>query len=234
MPQNVGHRLLHDPICGRVETRRQPFEIADDPHGGLDAGQPDRLEQLTDLLAANGVRVVIATGIEELENLEPDLAVMVGHYVLSPSLHSVWLRRDIPHLPVVVADGSVTVGPLIEPGSGPCLLCLELHHRDADAAWPAVASQLLGRRAFAEPALVASEAASLAARAVLGRLRGIRSAADSVRIDAASGERTTTGWLPHPECGCRGIAHLVAVAPASSRQQETGSPAAARPAPVPG
>ena len=49
VPEHVGHRLLHDPVCGRVETRRQPFEIADDPHGGLDAGQPDRLEQLTDL-----------------------------------------------------------------------------------------------------------------------------------------------------------------------------------------
>ena len=46
VPEHVGHRLLHDPVGGPVETRRQLFEVTDHPQGGLHAGQPDWLEQL--------------------------------------------------------------------------------------------------------------------------------------------------------------------------------------------
>ena len=49
------------------------------------------------------------------------LAVVVGHYVLDPEFYGLWLRRDVPHLPIVYGDTSVRIGPLIEPGSGPCL-----------------------------------------------------------------------------------------------------------------
>ena len=48
VPQHVGHRLLHDPVGGQVETRRQPSEVTDHPQGGLHTGQPDRLEQLAE------------------------------------------------------------------------------------------------------------------------------------------------------------------------------------------
>ena len=48
VPQHVGHRLLHDPEGGQVETRRQPSEVTDHPQGGLHTGQPDRLEQLAE------------------------------------------------------------------------------------------------------------------------------------------------------------------------------------------
>lgn len=159
----------------------------------------------------------------------PDLAVVVGHGVLDPELHSYWLRRDVPHLPVVASDSAVQVGPLIRPGDGPCLLCLELHRRDGDVAWPAIATQLLGRGPGPEhPALIADTAATVARR-VERWLAGTDSAGHSVRVDE-HGDRDFREWSPHPECGCRGIAHLVG---ATTGRPGTGSPGAeSAPAPL--
>lgn len=169
--------------------------------------EPERAAEHAVAIVGTG-RIVDVLG-EALAGLrrdqqQPDVAVLVNDYVTPPSLHGSWLRRDIPHLPVVVTDGGVTVGPIVEPGDGPCLLCLELHRRDADPSWPAIATQLLGRAATPPPVLV-WEAAALAARLVLNRLESGPATAVSTRIDAATGVRTTTGWEPHPECGCRGI-----------------------------
>ncbi|MDJ0334519.1 hypothetical protein QMG83_04710 [Salinibacterium sp. G-O1] len=159
------------------------------------------------LLARHGVEVLLAVDAADLADTTPNLAIVVGHFVLAPELHAVWLRRDIPHLPVVVGETATVVGPVVEPGTGPCLLCLELHHRDADVAWPAIASQLLGRRSGAETAILVAETAAAAARMVIERLlspAGI-GAAESVRIDGATGERRRQVWQVHPECGCAGI-----------------------------
>ncbi len=137
---------------------------------------------------------------------ECDLGVAIGHYVLDPRLYGYWLRRDVPHLPIVFGDGTVTIGPLVEPGATACLYCLEHHRRDADASWSAIASQLWRRRSGAETPLVVREAATLAARMILRRLEsgadvGVASAT-SFRLDVATGAATRREWMPHPECGC--------------------------------
>ncbi len=170
-------------------------------------GSSPFVPELSALLGGCGIRI---QSIDE--PTIPDLAVIVAHHVISPGLHSHWLRRDVPHLPVVFTDRAVVLGPVVEPGTGPCLLCLELHRRDADPAWPAIASQLLGREGSSESPLTGREAVVAAARLVLNRLGdGPTTSSTSLRIDAATGERTERTWMPHPECGCRGIAHLVAV-----------------------
>lgn len=132
--------------------------------------------------------------------------VIVAHHVISPELHGRWLREDTPHLPVVYGDSVVRIGPIVEPGTGPCLYCLELHHTDVDPAWPAISAQLWGKRTAVESALVAAETAGIAARMVHSRLlRGTPGAAISIELDAASGERATREWLRHPDCQCGGI-----------------------------
>lgn len=138
-----------------------------------------------------------------------DFAVITGDYVLDPERRGKWLRRDIPHLPLVYSDLSVTIGPFIEPGAGPCLYCLELHHRQSDEAWPALASQLLGKSSSAPSPFIASEAATLATRAVLRRARyGPESVATSITLNIESGDLTSRSWQAHPECACAGL-HLV-------------------------
>ncbi len=73
------------------------------------------------------------------------LAIVAATWAIPPSRHLPWLRRDVPHLAVVFDDTGARVGPLVEPGDGPCLRCLDLGRRDADPAWPVIAAQLAGR-----------------------------------------------------------------------------------------
>jgi len=72
----------------------------------------------------------------------PDLVVLTAVGGIRPDAGEPWLRRHIPHLPVVVQGHRVQVGPLITGDGGPCLSCMDLQRRDRDAAWPAVLSQL--------------------------------------------------------------------------------------------
>lgn len=136
---------------------------------------------------------------------QPEFAVIIGDYVLHPERRGRWLRRDIPHLPLVYGDTSVTIGPFIEPGAGPCLYCLELHRTDADPAWPALASQLLARSSSAQTPFIASEAATIATRMVLRRVgSGAADSSVSVTLDVETGARRQQSWSAHPECACAG------------------------------
>ncbi|MGH3430342.1 MAG: hypothetical protein ACRDQZ_22700, partial [Mycobacteriales bacterium] len=51
-------------------------------------------------------------------------------------------HHGVPHLPVLLRDGTVIVGPLVIPGRTTCLNCLDLHRGDRDPEWPVLASQL--------------------------------------------------------------------------------------------
>jgi hypothetical protein len=72
----------------------------------------------------------------------PDLVVLAAMGAVRADAGEPWLRRGIPHLPLVVQAHRVQVGPLIASGAGPCLSCMDLHRRDRDAAWPVLLSQL--------------------------------------------------------------------------------------------
>lgn len=180
------------------------------------SGSDSLVSAVSGVLAGSGLRTLVAADSAELSETSPDLAVIAGHHVLAPESHGTWLRRDVPHLPLVLGDAAAVVGPLIEPGAGPCLTCLELHRTDADPAWPAMASQLLGRRSRAESAVLVTEAAAAVGRLVLDRLRegpaAVTSIGTALRIDAVTGSRSVRQWHPHPRCGCLGIGSLVATA----------------------
>jgi bacteriocin biosynthesis cyclodehydratase domain-containing protein len=181
------------------------------------AGHGRTVEQIASTLTEAGIRVTVSATPSDGPC---DLGIAVGHYVLDPVAYGFWLRRDLPHLPVIFGDGDATVGPLVEPGSTPCLYCLEHYRRDADASWSAIASQLWGRRSAAETALVSGEVAAMVSRMAVRRLgmadlgmagsehRGVPSlalaAGASFRIEAETGGVTRREWMPHPGCGCTG------------------------------
>ncbi|MDQ1543180.1 MAG: hypothetical protein QOK08_818 [Actinomycetota bacterium] len=176
------------------------------------AGHGRTVEQIASTLTEAGIRVTVSATPSDGPC---DLGIAVGHYVLDPVAYGFWLRRDLPHLPVIFGDGDATVGPLVEPGSTPCLYCLEHYRRDADASWSAIASQLWGRRSSAETALVSGEVAAMVSRMAVRRLgmtvpqqgdvsRLGPAAGASFRIEAESGGVTRREWMPHPECGCTG------------------------------
>jgi bacteriocin biosynthesis cyclodehydratase domain-containing protein len=166
------------------------------------------------LVAADAIRSVLAgLGARLVEQTEPaDLAVIVSTFGTDPRSSGAWLRRDIPHLPVVFGDSEVRIGPLVEPGDGPCLHCVERQRIDAEPHWPALAGQLLARGAHTEDPLTVSTVTPLVARAVLDRLardaptvRRHRLRSCSTIVEGATGDLTQKAFSPHPECACRGV-----------------------------
>lgn len=112
-----------------------------------------------------------------------------------------YLRDDIAHLPVSFERGRVSVGPLVVPGSTPCLSCRDAQERDRDAAWPRLHAQLIARDAGPISAAQVAEAAALAAQLLLS---GIESGASAIGV-SANGSRE---WRPvtfHEECRCRAL-----------------------------
>src|SRR5690606_7813981 len=81
-----------------------------------------------------------------------------------------------------------------------CLSCLHAHRADADAQWPLLASQLLGRRGVATDPGVLMEAALLGAR--LLRLPAAAVTMSAV-LSAGSMRRKWTAHRPHARCLCR-------------------------------
>lgn len=131
---------------------------------------------------------------------DPDLVVLVAAWVVSPTEHGVWLRRDVRHLPVVVGE-RVAIGPLVVPGESACLHCVHLARRDADAAWPAIATQLHGRPAPELDRTAVAEAAAFAVRR-LSSDRSIDIAGTSWELDPRDGSVSVATWERHPECSC--------------------------------
>jgi hypothetical protein len=190
-------------------------------------------ERLIAVLAALDVRVTVAASVEAAEATECELAVAIGHYVLDPALHGLWLRRDITHLPVVYGNSSIAIGPFVVPGLTPCLYCLQRHASDADPAWPAISAQLWGRKSPADTELMAGEAAAIVAREVVARLgadRGHRSS--QLVIEAATGARSHREFEFHPDCGCVDFATANAAARPESGSAFGSAPATSTPLPT--
>ncbi|MBM7831275.1 bacteriocin biosynthesis cyclodehydratase domain-containing protein [Agromyces cerinus] len=159
-------------------------------------------DRLAEHLARLGYEPVPAA---EAEVEHTALAVVAATWVVSPGRHLPWLRADVPHLAIVFDDEGTRVGPLVEPGDGPCLRCLELARRDDDPAWPVIAAQLAGRPAASCTPRAVHDAAALVASLVDDRLAGARTPlrGASIRLGRPGETVPTTPHRRHPECGCR-------------------------------
>lgn len=154
-------------------------------------------------------------------------AVVVAEHVVDPALRASWTRRDVPHLAVVVGDGTVRIGPVVSGDDGPCLQCLEYARADEDPAWPAIAAQVWGRPAAPLGPWRTAAVAVAAVRVVLERLPGAavargrpddrdRPGRVQLVLDRSDAAVTRRRVLPHPRCACRGLPGTGSV-PASPR-----------------
>ena len=103
-----------------------------------------------------------------------------------------WQARGIPHLPVVLGDAGVVVGPLVLPGRTACLRC-------AGPAWRTNRVCLSGSL----PPGAAVLAAAVATVTVLATLRGdpsLGGISTEVGLDEVS--VTHRLWRPRPDCLC--------------------------------
>ena len=172
-------------------------------HVGL-TGEGRVFDLTARLLDDSGLTTSLARSPSQLPSGDYDVGLVIARGVVPPDANAFWLRRDVPHLAAVVGDGAVRLGPLVEPGVGPCLVCVELHRRDADPAWPAIAAQLLTHPPHDAPAPLAADVAATIARHVLRRLSGSVATATVLRI-TPDGSRVERAVSRHPECGCGGL-----------------------------
>lgn len=190
-----------------TSVRRQPLGL----RLAID-GRGVTAEKIAELAAAEGITVV-------QEPDEAEIAVIVGQYTISPSRYAVWLGRDIDHLAVVHGDDSTVVGPLVQPGRGPCLFCRDRARTDEDAAWPVIASQLDGRTSPWESGLTVVEIAALAVRIVAAHDPRARSPlADRAMEISAAPMPAVRRYRVHPGCGCRSPQGNATVRAASSTE----------------
>lgn len=143
----------------------------------------------------------------------PDVVVLVGSPVVDPRRGQLWLRHEVPHLPVTPAGPRTVVGPLVDASPGaPCLWCLERHRADRDDAWPAVMSQASrgrtlalagppeGRHDALSPGL-AHVVVGTVTLLVMGVLEGHPSPPGvSVEVSLPWPRMDHRRWPPHPLC----------------------------------
>ena len=96
----------------------------------------------------------------------PDLVITLEPHVIEPLRARRLAQEGLAHLPVLVREVSVRVGPVLGDG-GLCATCLDLWERDADPCWPALATQMRTLPAPLLERLLAHQAAVLAARAAI-------------------------------------------------------------------
>lgn len=120
----------------------------------------------------------------------------------------VLVRDGIPHLLARVEGTVGVVGPLVRPGHGPCLRCLDLVRTAIDPGWPALVSQRDAAPGVeASDGVLAAAVASQAALQVLQLLEGGTPASEggTLELEVPGWRWRRRTWPQHPGCEC--VAH---------------------------
>jgi bacteriocin biosynthesis cyclodehydratase domain-containing protein len=189
-------------VDAQVKGRVNATDVA---VGGLspsDVGRPRGTAS-----AAAITRVAPDTDTRRLRDGAASFVVQAGAHAPAELLAHGLARRRLPHLLIEERDDAILVGPLVVPARTACLHCLDLHRRDRDRAWPALAAQIAtapeGPGAIAiSTALIA---AGIATAQVLGHIDGmdVETRNGSIEITPPMQIRRRS-WEPHPACRCVG------------------------------
>jgi hypothetical protein len=197
----IGH------VIPALDGRVAPGELI---AGGLLATDLDRPRSVA--VAEAITRAAPGTATKPVRRGEASFLVQVGVAGTGgpATLHAMaYAQRRLAHLAVALRDGTAVVGPLVPPAGSPCLNCLDLHRRERDPAWPAIAAQLAAEATspveVVEPCAATTllAATAFATAEVLAYLDG--GAPDTVGATieiAAAGQHRRRTWLPHRDCGC--------------------------------
>lgn len=211
----VALALAHAGVGHLSPALEGPVEPGDTITGGLLAADLDRPRAAA--VAEAIQRAVPGTDTRPIRRGEASFVVQTGTPGPARLQAVAYARYRLAHLTAVVRDGTAIVGPLVPPAGSPCLNCCDLHRKDRDPAWPALAAQLAttaatdpaqGGEPCAAPTVLA--AAAFAAAEVLTYLDGQvagnepgdpQTLGATVEI-ATPGRHRRRTWPPHPECDC--------------------------------
>ena len=168
---------------------------------------------LVDALRCSGARVKHSSQPHAAaSSTGTDLMVLSDYLMVDPRMLRDLRDKGVPHLPVRVRDGTGLVGPLVIPGVTSCLECADLHRKDRDPAWPALAAQLRDTIGTADRAtLLATTALALSQiHRVIGAVRGVNESEPgpptalnaTLEFDLHAGSIVARQWSKHPLCSC--------------------------------
>jgi hypothetical protein len=193
-----------------------PGDLAPGGLGRADLGRPRAVAAMA---ALNRVTPAPVPSSDVASPYRPDLLVLapVGLPVVRPDESLALERGGVAHLLAGVRETTGVVGPLVVPGSTPCLHCQHLSRFAADSAWPLLALQL-ARRAQAGldacDVTLATLVGALATAQVLafldaGHARAAATApADTAPADTtAPAETTPADTADWPPMGPAGASH---------------------------
>lgn len=137
------------------------------------------------------------------------LDVVIGVADAPPEIVHHLVSQDLPHLVVTTDEQGVNVGPVVQPGKGPCARCASLWLAQRDAQWPRIALQCAGvRRPRVDP-MLAQVAGAVIASQVLAFVRGgdgdtvVKPSRQRVTVSSERGAHLEELPVrPHPACGC--------------------------------
>ena len=138
-----------------------------------------------------------------------DFAVLLSNNAVAPRDYTKWMVDGVAHLSVVFDAEGVTISPVIEVAKSPCLSCFHENQTAADAAWPAIASQLLFSKQDFDDSVAALFAAAIACQRVLqfvDRAAGFDSSSidnTGYRLSIGSGQVSEIQWQFSAACACR-------------------------------
>lgn len=158
------------------------------------------------------IREVIQEMGDRRTPVGPTVAVLVGAEHLSAGVAQRWQREGVAHLPVTVSGRRATIGPLIRPGIGPCIGCLDHHRATRDQGWAPIAMEPpwyegldpdtnRSLSSVSAPADLRAVVAGLVGLVVRGYLGGRPVPVGvSLTIDSPQPRVQHRLWRPHPRC----------------------------------
>jgi hypothetical protein len=137
----------------------------------------------------------------------PDLVVLAIDEPIDGELRASLHSRGCTHLVVRLGVDHGAVGPLVIPGWSSCTRCADLHRRDRDPAWTALAVQLAvpRRHGPASDVTLATIMAGVAAGQALAYLDGgdPPTTDGTLEMHLPDWRLRRRSWPGHPDCDCR-------------------------------
>jgi hypothetical protein len=141
---------------------------------------------------------------------QPDLTILAVDAPIDDDRRAALHAAGTAHLAVALGTDHGVIGPLVLPGLTSCLRCADLHRRDRDPAWSALAVQLTVARRHGPGTDVAVATAVVGAAALqaLAFLDGDEPACidGTLELRLPDWRLRRRSWPPHPDCDCAPVA----------------------------
>lgn len=161
----------------------------------------------SDLVAAMRT-VLVSSGVGDVASSDPEVLVIASHGEAARSVFEKAAHLGLDHLPVVIDEDRVRIGPFVRPGRTPCTTCHDLHRADWDPAWSAIVPQLGRRPPPAQPSALRGLALHAAAVEVAAEIvallddRPLRTAGRCLVVGPAHDQRDVWPVAFHHRCAC--------------------------------